>query len=69
MRIELSDSTGRPEPQFVVYAENEQDRMFLKMFLTIPDYTKEKLYFNLHGHGGQGKKYEHFNFGWAKKNE
>jgi len=69
MKIRLSDSTGRPEPQFVVEAENEEDRLFLKMFIYSPLYSKDKLIFHLHGHSGSNTGISSFNFGWVKKNE
>jgi len=64
MKIRTADSTGRPEPQFVVEAETDEDCLFLKMFLQAPNYSKEKLMFWLHGWTSQNGKYKTFNFGW-----
>ena len=67
MKIRLSDSTGRPEPQFVVEAESDEDRLFLKMFIYSPLYSKDKLIFHLHGHSGGNVGISSFNFGWVVK--
>ena len=69
MKIRLSDSTGRPELQFVVEAESDEDRLFLKMFIYSPLYSKDKLIFHLHGHSGGGVGISSFNFGWIVKQQ
>jgi hypothetical protein len=70
MKIRVAESTGRPEPQFVVEAETAEDRVFLKMFLTIRDYYPErKLALHMHGYGSNGHGYNSFNFGWREVDE
>lgn len=63
MRIKYASATGSQYGQFVVYADNEEERAILKTFLSAP---KNKYKFWLHGYGGRmGMTYEHFNFGWG----
>lgn len=67
MRIELAESSSRPEPQFVVIAETEQDFLFMRSFLTAPDYSSDQLEFVKHGHTYENGKYRSFNLGWSKR--
>ena len=69
MKIELAESSSRPEPQFVVIAETEQDFMFLKAFLTAPEYSKDPLEFVMHGYTVENFKHRSFNFGWKNKSK
>ena len=68
MRIEAHPSTGRPEPQFVVYAESQQDGLILKMFLSAEN--DKKTIFWKHGtcYSSNVSGYTSFNFGYRKMN-
>lgn len=67
MRIEIADSIGRSEPQFIVYAESHLDELILKSFLTIKSHSKMPLSFCLHGFCFSDGKYKSFNFGWREE--
>ena len=68
MRIQIADSTGRPEPQFVVFAENECDRHILKMFCKAKEISKVPLKLWLHGSSMSSdvQGITSFNFGWVE---
>lgn len=63
MKTKIAESTGRPEPQFILETENNEEHLLVKMFLRIKDHSKEKLVLHLHGYQcGEGHCI--FNFGW-----
>ena len=66
MKIRIADSTNRPEPQFVVEAESDNDRHILKMFCQISHHSKVKLKFWMHGYSSDPNGYQSFNFGWIE---
>ena len=67
MKIKAAPATGCPVPQFVVYAETEEDRMLMRAFTSFPDYARESWEFRLHGPTFGDGDIQAFNFGWAKK--
>jgi len=62
IRFEYSSET----PQFIVTSENEQEQAIIKMFWLFPRNSKKEYKFWLHGAGGWGGVYQHFNFGYIK---
>lgn len=69
MRIRPASSTGRPEPQFVVEAETEAEKLMLKMFIDIKDESSKDLKIHLHGHTRGDGGVSSFNFGWIESNK
>ena len=69
MRIEWHEATGCPAGQFVVYAESMHERALLKMFITFPDYAKDKWVFGKHGSGWSKGGIISFNFGYKRMKE
>lgn len=67
MKIRIAESSNRPEPQFVVEAENDIDQLFLRMFCYIPLYSKNPLELTFHGYSGGSRGVSSFNFGWTEK--
>lgn len=67
MRIEPRESTGRAEPQFVVTAETDAERLLLKQF-TEKWWDDGESEFHLHGWGYNSSQMgvQHFNFGWIE---
>ena len=64
MKIRVAESTGCPVPQFIVEAENDQERLILKSFVT---FSKDKWKFHLHGFSSNKREgVASFNFGWTK---
>lgn len=64
MKVRAAHSTGRSEPQFVIEAETEQDRLILKMFEKPHDDKSAR--FVIHGFTYEiGKGIISFNFGWG----
>lgn len=68
MEIKAIQSTGRPEPQFVVTATSETDKLLLNMFIKVRHHCKECLAFTLHGYQSDGLVTS-FNFGWREVND
>ena len=66
MKINAAPSTGRREPQFVVHAENAEERALLRMFF-YANANDPSLLFRLHGcvHSSDlNGEVTSFNFGW-----
>ncbi|MFZ4569725.1 MAG: CGNR zinc finger domain-containing protein [Bacteroidales bacterium] len=68
MKTRIAESTGRPEPQFILETENNEEHLLVKMFLRIKDHSKEKLVLHLHGYQC-GEGHSTFNFGWIAEPE
>lgn len=68
MKTRIAESTGRPEPQFILETENNEEHLLVKMFLRIKDHSKEKLVLHLHGYQC-GEGHCTFNFGWIAASE
>lgn len=68
MRIRIADSTGCPVPQFVVYAETQEEKVILSHFCRM-SYDQEWMFFY---HGASYKSDDDgvpyaFNFGWKRR--
>lgn len=64
MRIRYTDATGCPYGQFVVNADNDQEKAILSSFVHA---DRNKWRFHLHGYGLRALEsgISNFNFGWV----
>lgn len=49
MRVEIAEQTGRSVPQFIIYAENDAERVLLNHFVSYKQAARPKVLFWLHG--------------------
>lgn len=65
MKVRFAEATGCPFGQFIIEAENDNDRTLMKVFLAAP---RKEWQFHLHGYSlvcMQG--FDNFNFGWVDR--
>ncbi len=67
MKIRFADATGCPFGQFVVYAETEEEKAIMRLFLKGMEGPRWKFW--LHGYSVGSTKGETFNFGWIENEE
>lgn len=68
MKVRMAEATGCLVPQFVIEAETDEERIFLKTFARFPEFARDEWKMHLHGHtmdldrGGASA----INLGWVK---